>query len=163
MSRRPIIGVFDSGFGGLTVLRELVGLIPASDYLYFGDTARLPYGSKSAETVARYAVGASNYLESHGAEMLVVRQDKGPRGESIRVIDGSKLRLPALALVGDSDLIVCAGPDQATAGTVLAQVLEVRAGSLRRAVLAVSMATVWASVPGVAPDAPTRRASQPAP
>src|SRR5438045_8413620 len=72
MSRCPIIGVFDSGFGGLTVLRELVGLIPDADYLYFGDTARLPYGSKSAETVARYAVGATNYLESHGAEMLVV-------------------------------------------------------------------------------------------
>lgn len=72
MSRRPSIGVFDSGFGGLTVLRELVALITDADYLYFGDTARLPYGSKSAETVARYAVGATNYLESHGAEMLVV-------------------------------------------------------------------------------------------
>ena len=72
VQRRPSIGVFDSGFGGLTVLRELVGLIPDADYLYFGDTARLPYGSKSAETVARYAVEASRYLESHGAEMLVV-------------------------------------------------------------------------------------------
>jgi glutamate racemase len=72
VQRRPSIGVFDSGFGGLTVLRELVGLIPDADYLYFGDTARLPYGSKSAETVARYAVGASHYLESHGAEMLVI-------------------------------------------------------------------------------------------
>jgi len=47
-------------------------LIPDADYLYFGDTARLPYGSKSAETVARYAVGAAHYLESHGAEMLVI-------------------------------------------------------------------------------------------
>jgi glutamate racemase len=72
MSRRPSIGVFDSGFGGLTVLRELVALIPDADYLYFGDTARLPYGSKSVETVARYAVGASSYLEAHGAEMLVI-------------------------------------------------------------------------------------------
>src|SRR6185369_4287084 len=72
MSRRPIIGVFDSGFGGLTVLKELVSLIPDADYLYFGDTARLPYGSKSAETVSRYAVGATQYLEHHGAEMLVV-------------------------------------------------------------------------------------------
>lgn len=70
--RRPIIGVFDSGFGGLTVLRELVGLIPEAEYLYFGDTARLPYGSKSVSTVARYALGAADYLESHGAEMLVV-------------------------------------------------------------------------------------------
>jgi glutamate racemase len=70
--RRPTIGVFDSGFGGLTVLRELVARIPDADYLYFGDTARLPYGSKSAETVARYAVGAAHYLEGHGAEMLVI-------------------------------------------------------------------------------------------
>jgi glutamate racemase len=72
LQRRPRIGVFDSGFGGLTVLRELVTLIPNADYLYFGDTARLPYGSKSAATVARYAVGATHYLEHHGAEMLVV-------------------------------------------------------------------------------------------
>ena len=57
-TRRPCIGVFDSGFGGLTVLKELVALAPDADYLYFGDTARLPYGSKSADTVARYAVGA---------------------------------------------------------------------------------------------------------
>jgi len=71
-SQRPVIGVFDSGFGGLTVLKELVSLIPDADYLYFGDTARLPYGSKSAETVSRYAVGATQYLEQHGAEMLVV-------------------------------------------------------------------------------------------
>ncbi len=71
-NRRPCIGVFDSGFGGLTVLKELLPLIPDADYLYFGDTARLPYGSKSAETVARYAVGAAHYLESHGAEMLVI-------------------------------------------------------------------------------------------
>ncbi|MGA9811341.1 MAG: glutamate racemase [Terriglobales bacterium] len=71
-ARRPCIGVFDSGFGGLTVLKELVALAPDADYLYFGDTARLPYGSKSAETVARYAIGAAQYLEQHGAQMLVI-------------------------------------------------------------------------------------------
>ncbi len=70
--RRPTIGVFDSGVGGLTVLRALVERIPDADYLYFGDTARLPYGSKSAQTVAHYAVGAAHYLEEHGAQMLVV-------------------------------------------------------------------------------------------
>jgi glutamate racemase len=70
--RRPVIAVFDSGFGGLTVLRELASLIPDADYLYFGDTARLPYGSKSAETVAKYAVGAAEYLQQHGAELLVI-------------------------------------------------------------------------------------------
>jgi glutamate racemase len=71
-NRRPTIGVFDSGFGGLTVLKALLELISDANYLYFGDTARLPYGSKSVETVARYAVEAAHYLESHGAEILVI-------------------------------------------------------------------------------------------
>jgi glutamate racemase len=71
-TRRPTIGVFDSGFGGLTVLKALLELVPAADYAYFGDTARLPYGSKSVETVARYAVEAAHYLESQGAQLLVI-------------------------------------------------------------------------------------------
>jgi glutamate racemase len=66
------IGVFDSGFGGLTVLKALLEVIPEADYLYFGDTARLPYGSKSAETVAKYAVEAARFLSAQGAQMLVV-------------------------------------------------------------------------------------------
>ena len=48
----PTIGVFDSGFGGLTVLRELLPLIPGAHYVYLGDTARLPYGAKSQTTIA---------------------------------------------------------------------------------------------------------------
>lgn len=71
-SRRPTIGVFDSGVGGLTVLAALLRTIPHANYLYFGDTARLPYGSKSAITVAHYAVGAVQHLQAQGAELLVV-------------------------------------------------------------------------------------------
>ena len=71
-SRGPTIGVFDSGVGGLTVLRSLLERIPDAAYLYFGDTARLPYGSKSAVTVAHYAVGAVRYLEDQGADLLVI-------------------------------------------------------------------------------------------
>jgi glutamate racemase len=71
-SHTPIIGVFDSGVGGLTVLRALLDRIPDASYLYFGDTARLPYGSKSAATVAHYAVGAVRYLQDQGAELLVI-------------------------------------------------------------------------------------------
>lgn len=70
--RRPTIGVFDSGVGGLTVLRALAHHVPDADYLYFGDTARLPYGSKSAATVAHYAVGAIRHLQDRGAELLVI-------------------------------------------------------------------------------------------
>lgn len=69
---RPTIGVFDSGFGGLTVLRALLPLIPDADYIYLGDTARLPYGSKSQQTIARYAVESAHFLVSKGAEMLVI-------------------------------------------------------------------------------------------
>jgi len=71
-TRRTTIGVFDSGFGGLTVLRALLEILPGADYIYFGDTARLPYGSKSVDTVAKYAVEAAHYLERHGAQMLVI-------------------------------------------------------------------------------------------
>lgn len=70
--RAPVIGVFDSGFGGLTVLRELLAVIPGADYLYFGDTARLPYGSKSALTVAKYAISSAHFLQQRGAEILVI-------------------------------------------------------------------------------------------
>jgi glutamate racemase len=66
------IGVFDSGVGGLTVLRALLGRVPA-EYVYLGDTARLPYGAKSRETVARYAVSSAKFLvEEQGSEFLVI-------------------------------------------------------------------------------------------
>lgn len=68
----PTIGVFDSGFGGLTVLKVLLEVIPEARYLYFGDTARLPYGSKSVETVARYACDAAKFLEQQGADLLII-------------------------------------------------------------------------------------------
>jgi glutamate racemase len=68
----PTIGVFDSGFGGLTVLRALLPLIPGAHYIYLGDTARLPYGSKSRETIARYAVSSARHLEDQGADLLVI-------------------------------------------------------------------------------------------
>lgn len=67
----PRIGVFDSGVGGLTVLKALAERLPAH-YFYFGDTARLPYGTKSAETVARYAIGATRFLESQNIDLLVI-------------------------------------------------------------------------------------------
>lgn len=66
------IGVFDSGFGGLTVFRALLDRLPGADYLYLGDTARLPYGAKSQATVARYAVSSARFLVDQGAEYLVI-------------------------------------------------------------------------------------------
>jgi glutamate racemase len=66
------IGVFDSGVGGLTVLRALLKTIPNAEYIYVGDTARLPYGSKSQETIARYAESSAEFLLDMGAQYLVI-------------------------------------------------------------------------------------------
>ena len=66
------IAVFDSGVGGLTVMAALLRHMPAADYVYLGDTARLPYGSKSRATIARYAVSSARFLAEEGAEFLVI-------------------------------------------------------------------------------------------
>ena len=68
---RPI-GVFDSGMGGLTVLRALIARLPNEHFVYLGDTARLPYGTKSAETVQAYALQATRLLIDQGVKMLVI-------------------------------------------------------------------------------------------
>lgn len=66
------VGIFDSGIGGLTVLKEIAERLPAEDTVYLGDTARVPYGSKSRETVERYAVEVARFLTRHSVKMLVV-------------------------------------------------------------------------------------------
>ncbi|MDE3199545.1 MAG: glutamate racemase [Acidobacteriota bacterium] len=72
-SHSPVIGVFDSGFGGLTVLRSLLARMPAARFAFIGDTARLPYGSKSRRTIARYAAESAQFLtQEQGAEFLVI-------------------------------------------------------------------------------------------
>jgi glutamate racemase len=69
----PIIGVFDSGFGGLTVLRALKDRLPQAQFAFLGDTARLPYGSKSRRTISRYAAESARFLvNDQGAEFLVI-------------------------------------------------------------------------------------------
>ena len=66
------IGIFDSGVGGLTVYRALHERLPNERFVYLGDTARVPYGTKSLATVERYAVENSRFLQSHGIKLLVV-------------------------------------------------------------------------------------------
>ncbi len=66
------IGIFDSGVGGLTVYRALHAALPDEHFVYLGDTARIPYGTKSLATVERYAVENSRFLDAHGIKLLVV-------------------------------------------------------------------------------------------
>jgi glutamate racemase len=66
------IGIFDSGVGGLTVYRALHEHLPNERFVYLGDTARVPYGTKSLATVERYAVENAQFLAAHGIKLLVV-------------------------------------------------------------------------------------------
>jgi glutamate racemase len=72
MSNTAAIGVFDSGMGGLTVVRELMSQLPNESIIYFGDTARVPYGPKSPDTVLRYSREITAFLKGEGVKALVV-------------------------------------------------------------------------------------------
>jgi glutamate racemase len=72
MSRDGAIGVFDSGVGGLTVLHEIVKALPHEEEIYFGDTGRYPYGTKSAETITRFSLENVEFLAGRGIKLLVV-------------------------------------------------------------------------------------------
>jgi glutamate racemase len=72
MTRDAPLGVFDSGLGGLTVVRELRRALPAEDIVYLGDTARVPYGTKGAATVVRYALSCARHLVARDVKALVV-------------------------------------------------------------------------------------------
>src|SRR6476469_7761590 len=70
--RTSPIGIFDSGVGGLTVFREIARALPHHPLIYLGDSARVPYGTKSPQTVIRYSLEAANHLLQRGIKLLVV-------------------------------------------------------------------------------------------
>lgn len=70
MKNHPI-GVFDSGLGGLTAVREMLEILPREDIIYFGDTGRVPYGSKSNDTIIKYAHQDARFLKKMGVKMIV--------------------------------------------------------------------------------------------
>ena len=139
MTRRTKIGVFDSGVGGLTVLRALVKRIPGADYLYFGDTARLPYGSKSAATVAHYAVGAVRYLQAQGAELLVIAcntatalaLDEIKAAASVEVIGVVEPGAEAAAAASRKRKVVVIGTDATISSHAYRRALEAREVAVR--------------------------------
>lgn len=122
---RPCIGVFDSGFGGLTVLHALMEALPGADFVYLGDTARLPYGSKSAETVTRYTGAAVEMLAARGAALVVIACNTA-----------SALALPSLAGQSKVPLVGVIEPGAAEAARVLA------AGRSRTVLVLATEATV---------------------
>ena len=91
-----MIGVFDSGVGGLTVLAALRRALPHANYIYLGDTARLPYGTKSPDTVVRYSLQCAQRLVERGIELLVVACNTA----SASSLGALQLRYPQLPVIG---------------------------------------------------------------
>jgi glutamate racemase len=128
---RPV-GVFDSGVGGLTVLRALIGELPREDFLYLGDTARLPYGTKSPATVARYSVRAAEALVAHGIKALVVACNTA----SATALPALRERFPELCVTGVIEPGARAACDASRSGriAVLATEGTVQGGAYPRAI-----------------------------
>ena len=130
------IGVFDSGVGGLTVLRALRAALPAEDFAYLGDTARLPYGTKSAATVSRYALQAADALAARGIKCLVVACNTA----SSVAIPALQSRFGAMPVIG----VVEPGAAEAVRATrrrrvaVIATEGTVRGGAYPRAIAALA-------------------------
>jgi glutamate racemase len=94
--RDASIGVFDSGVGGLTVLRALSEALPSQDFIYLGDTARLPYGTKSPDTVSRYSLQCAQALLRRGIGALVVACNTA----SASALGALSARYPDLPIIG---------------------------------------------------------------
>jgi glutamate racemase len=111
------VGVFDSGVGGLTVLRELVRVLPGESFVYFGDTARVPYGTKSRETITRYSVEIANYLVvRHEIKMLVVACNTA---SSLALPALRKIyRIPVVGMIDPSVRRVAALPKRDAIGVI---------------------------------------------
>ena len=127
------LGVFDSGVGGLTVLAALRAALPAEDFIYLGDTARLPYGTKSGETVVRYAIQASEALVARGIKALVVACNTA----TAAALPALRERFDTLPIIG----VVEPGAAAACAATrsgriaVIATEGTVRGGAYQQAIL----------------------------
>jgi glutamate racemase len=127
------IGVFDSGVGGLTVARSLTKRLPGEEIVYLGDTARVPYGSKSAETVLRYSKMATDFLVAQGVKMVVIACNTA----SAFAIDALREQLP-LPVLG----VIEPGAKAAVAATrtgrigIIGTLGTVRSGCYPRAIAA---------------------------
>ena len=150
MSDDRAIGVFDSGLGGLTVVRALRERLPAEDIVYLGDTARVPYGTKGAATVIRYALGCSSHLVRRGVKAIVIACNtvSAVAPERLRV----ELDLPILGVIEPGAEAAVAATRRGKIG-VLATAGTIASGAYPRAVSALStrVETVGQAAPLLVP------------
>ena len=126
------IGVFDSGVGGLTVLAALRARLPREQYVYLGDTARLPYGTKSAETVVRYALQAADALVGRGIKALVVACNTAS-SVALPAIAARHFGLPVIGVVEPGASAACAATRRGRVA-VIATEGTIRGGAYQKAI-----------------------------
>lgn len=128
---RPI-GVFDSGVGGLTVLGALEAALPDEEFLYLGDTARLPYGTKSPASVVRYATQCAAALVERGVKVLVVACNTAASA----ALDALAARFPGIPLIGVVEPGAAAAVAVSVSGrvAVIGTEATIRAGAYQRAI-----------------------------
>lgn len=143
--QRPLIGVFDSGFGGLTVLRELLRHLPGADFAYLGDTAHLPYGSKSQAAVTRYTSAAIRMLVGRGAEVVVVACNTASALALPSLSQGSAVRLIGVIAPGAAAAAAIAPPG--STALVLATEATVASNAYAEACVAAGLQTIEKACP----------------
>lgn len=127
------IGVFDSGIGGLTVLAALREALPHERFVYLGDTARLPYGTKSDQTVARYAVQAAQALVRRGVKCLVVACNTAS-AVGLEAVRAQARGVPVIGVIEPGAQAACAASRTGHIA-VIATEATVRGGAYERAIL----------------------------
>lgn len=128
------IGVFDSGVGGLTVLKALRDVLPHEDLIYLGDTARLPYGTKSPASISRYACQATQQLQQRGIKLLVVACNTAS-AVALEALRGQMEPLPVIGVIEPGATAAVAARPGGT-HLVLATEATVRLGAYKRAIQA---------------------------
>ncbi len=135
MEKRGAIGIFDSGVGGLTVLRAVARALPAEDVLYLGDTARVPYGTKSPETVRRYSLEAASFLRSRGVKMIIVACNTSSSLALAAL--RRRLRIPVIGVIEPGARMAARASRRGRIG-VIGTEATVKSGAYRRAILGFS-------------------------
>jgi glutamate racemase len=129
------IGVFDSGIGGLTVVHELMRQLPHESIVYFGDTARVPYGPKSPETVRRYSQEIAGYLVDQGVKAVVVACNTAT-AHALPVLRG-ELPVPVVGVVDPGARAAVAGSQSGRIG-VIGTMGTINSGAYERAIRAIA-------------------------
>ena len=133
MDNRPI-GIFDSGLGGLTAVKEILSILPQEDIVYFGDTGRVPYGTRSKETIMKYAKQDMAFLQSKNVKMIIAACGTV---SSVAGHIGEALSLPFTGVLKPTALAACLATHNKRIG-IIGTTATIKSGSYQKAILEIN-------------------------